>query len=62
MNSILQNVRYLPHDLKFYSLEDLRYQAKLYLKRSNNIPMSVPNYRTPNEQRFYLEKKLTQLS
>ena len=24
--------------LKFYSLEDLRYQVKLYLKRSNNIP------------------------
>ncbi len=50
--------------LKFYSLEDLRYQAKLYLKRSNNIPMSVLNYKTPNEYRKYLEqnKKLTQLS
>ena len=24
--------------LKFYSLEDLRYQAKLYLKRLNNNP------------------------
>ena len=35
--------------LKFYSLEDLRYQAKLYLKKSNNIPMTVLNYRTPNE-------------
>ena len=44
--------------LKFYSLEDLRYQAKLYLKRSNNIPMSVLNYNTPNEMR----KKLTQFS
>ena len=43
--------------LKFYSLEDLRYQAKLYLKRSNNIPMAVLNYRTPNEQRIYLEQK-----
>lgn len=29
--------------LKFYSLDDLRYQAKLYLKRSNNIPMAVLN-------------------
>ena len=35
--------------LKFYSLDDLRYQAKLYLKRSNNIPMAVLNYKTPNE-------------
>jgi transposase len=35
--------------LKFYSLDDLRYQAKLYLKRSNNIPMAVLNYMTPNE-------------
>ena len=39
--------------LKFYSLEDLRYQAKLYLKRADNIPMAVLNYRTPNEQRIY---------
>ena len=43
--------------LKFYSLEDLRYQAKLYLKRSNYIPMAVLNYRTPKEKRVYLEKK-----
>ena len=35
--------------LTFYSLENLRYQAKLYLKRSNNIQMSVLNYKTPNE-------------
>ena len=40
--------------LKFYSLEDLRYQAKLYLKRSNNIPMAVLNYKTPKEQRVFL--------
>ena len=40
--------------LKFYSLEDLRYQAKLYLKRSNNIPMAVLNYKTPKEQRRFL--------
>ena len=43
--------------LKFYFLEDLRYQAKLCLKRSNNIPMAVLNYRTPNKQRIYLEQK-----
>jgi transposase len=43
------------YKLKFYSLEDLRYQAKLYLKRSNNIPMSVLNYKTPLEQRTLLE-------
>ena len=42
--------------LKFYSLTDLRYQAKLYLKRSNNIPMSVLNYKNPNEYRKILEQ------
>lgn len=40
--------------LKFYSLEDLRYQAKLYLRRSNNIPMAVLNYKTPNEMKILL--------
>lgn len=39
------------NNLKFYSLNDLRYQAKLYLKRSNNIPMGVLNYKTPKEIR-----------
>lgn len=50
--------------LKFYSLEDLRYQAKLYLKRSNQIPMAVLGYKTPNEYRKLLEqsKKSTQFS
>jgi transposase len=43
--------------LKFYSLDDLRYQAKLYLKRSNNIPMAVLNYKTPLEHRKKLELK-----
>ena len=42
--------------LKFYSLEDLRYQAKLYLKRSNNIPMAILGYKTPNEYRKMLEE------
>ena len=40
--------------LKFYSLEDLRYQANLYLKRSNNIPMAVLGYKTPNEMKLLL--------
>ncbi len=46
--------------LKFYSLNDLRYQAKLYLKRSNNIPMAVLKYKTPLEIRKEQLKKLTQ--
>jgi len=37
--------------LKFYSYEDLKLQASKYLKRSNNIPMSVLNYLTPKEMR-----------
>ncbi len=37
--------------LSFYSLDDLRYQGRLYLKRSNNIPMQVLNYLTPLEMR-----------
>ena len=41
--------------LKFYSLEDLREQGKRYLKRSNNIPMSVLGYLTPKEKRAELE-------
>lgn len=37
--------------LKFYSYDDLKLQASRYLKRSNNIPMSVLNYLTPKEMR-----------
>ena len=48
------------NNLKFYSLEDLRYQAKLYLKRSNNIPMAVLNYKTPKEQKIHLFNLLKQ--
>lgn len=48
--------------LKFYSLDDLRYQAKLYLKRSNNIPMSVLNYKTPNEMKSILTKKINSIA
>lgn len=44
------NARFYQH-LKFYSLEDLREQAKRYLSRSNNIPMATLGYRTPLEMR-----------
>jgi transposase InsO family protein len=37
--------------LTFYSLDDLRIQAKRYLNRSNNIPMSVLNYLSPIQKR-----------
>ena len=40
--------------LKFYSLDDLRKQCKAYLKRSNNIPMAVLNYKTPLEKELSL--------
>ena len=40
--------------LTFFSLEDLRYQGKLYLKRSNNIPMQVLNYLSPSQMRLQL--------
>lgn len=40
--------------LSFYSLEDLRYQGKLYLKRSNNIPMQVLGWISPLEKREQL--------
>jgi transposase InsO family protein len=35
--------------LKFYDLNDLRIQGTRYLKRSNDTPMSVLYYKTPNE-------------
>ena len=40
--------------LKFYSLEDLRKQGSVYLRRSNRIPMAVLNYLTPIEMRIKL--------
>ncbi len=39
---------------RFYSLEDLRKQGSQYLKRSNNIPMKVLGYLSPNEKRKQL--------
>ena len=41
--------------LKFYSLEDLRKQGALYLRRSNRIPMAVLGYLTPKEKRAEIE-------
>lgn len=43
------------NDLKFYSLEDLNKQLAAYLKRSNNIPSRVLNWKTPLEKRKELE-------
>ena len=40
--------------LRFYSYEDLQRQMKRYLYRSNNIPMSVLGWLSPNE----MHKKL----
>ena len=37
--------------LSFYSYDDLIYQMKNYLKRSNNIPMQTLNWLTPLEMR-----------
>ena len=42
--------------LKFYSYNDLLIQMKSYLKRSNNIPMQVLNWKTPLEIRTELSK------
>ena len=41
--------------LKFYSYDDLLIQMKRYLKRSNNIPMSVLGWKTPLQKRKELE-------
>ena len=37
--------------LNFYSYEDLKYQMKAYLKRSNNIPMQTLGWISPIEKR-----------
>ena len=41
--------------LLFFSYDDLLIQMKRYLRRSNNIPMQVLNWKTPLEKRFELE-------
>lgn len=48
------NERFYKH-LKFYSLGDLRSQAKRYLSRSNNIAMATLAYLTPIEMRKKIE-------
>lgn len=35
--------------LKFYSLDDLRRQGKIWLKRYNEMPKAILGYRSPNE-------------
>ena len=51
------NERFYRH-LKFYSYEDLKYQMKQYLKKTNNIPMATLNYLTPQTKK---DKKLKNL-
>ena len=41
--------------LRFYSLEDLQQQMKRYLRRSNDIPMAVLGWRSPNQCQAELE-------
>ena len=41
--------------LSFYSYDDLQIQMKRYLYRSNNIPMSVLGWRSPNQKQKELE-------
>lgn len=41
--------------LKFYSFEDLQKQMKHYLYRSNNIPMAVLGWNSPNQMHHKLE-------
>ena len=41
--------------LSFYSYEDLQVQMKRYLKRSNNIPMAVLDWKSPNQKQNELE-------
>lgn len=45
--------------LKFYSYDDLKYQMKNYLNRSNNIPMQVLNWLTPIEKRKKINEAKT---
>ena len=51
------NNRFYKH-LKFHSLTDLRVQMKAYLIRSNNIPMSVLGWISPNKKEIQLKKML----
>ena len=44
--------------LSFYSLDDLQLQMKRYLRRSNNIPMSVLGWKSPNLRHNELARNL----
>lgn len=46
--------------LRFYSYDDLQKQMKQYLRRSNNIPMSVLGWLSPNQVQRRLEKITSQ--
>ncbi len=41
--------------LSFYSFDDLQFQMKRYLKRSNNIPMAVLGWKSPIQKRREIE-------
>jgi len=43
------------NQLKFYSFVDLQVQMKRYLYRSNNIPMAVLGWKSPNQKHRELE-------
>lgn len=45
--------------LKFYSYDDLKYQMKNYLNRSNNIPMQVLGWLSPIEKRNKINEAKT---
>ena len=40
--------------IKFYSFDDLQTQMKRYLYRSNNIPMAVLGWKSPNQKQIEL--------
>lgn len=44
--------------LHFYSFNDLKEQMKRYLYRSNRIPMSVLDWKSPTEKRREIENKI----
>ena len=44
--------------LSFYSFHDLQVQMKRYLYRSNNIPMAVLGWKSPNQKHKELESTI----
>ena len=42
--------------LSFYSFDDLQLQMKRYLRRSNDIPMSVLGWKSPNARQRELSR------